>query len=161
MAAPMESPNESPTSMSLKMDTNCQSDQSKNKKIQKISFLAGVSGMAIFAGFGMTLAKAKRRHPGSFSKGLVPDPSVELHESGAALGMRALRWGTLWAIVGVGSLTFLVCKALGVKNVEEFKVKFQSVAPAIRRNETEPEEVIIARFKAEIFKDERTKNDED
>lgn len=53
---------------------------------------------------------------------------------------------------------FLFCL---IFQVEELKTKFQSVAPAIRRNETEPEEVIIARFKEEILKDERTNSDTD
>ena len=39
--------------------------------------------------------------------------------------------------------------------VEEFKIKFQSVAPTIRRSQTEPDEVIISRFNEEIFKDEK------
>ncbi|XP_786165.1 transmembrane protein 242 [Strongylocentrotus purpuratus] len=162
MAAPIGSKNESPSSkIESQNNLHGKSDQSGSTNIKKIAFMVAVSGMAMLGGFGMTLAKTKRRHPSSFSKGIVPDPSVELHESGASLGMRALGWGTVWSIVGVGSFTFLFCKALGVKNVEELKTKFQSVAPAIRRNETEPEEVIIARFKEEILKDERTNSDTD
>ncbi|XP_072178097.1 transmembrane protein 242-like [Diadema setosum] len=135
-------------------------DKTKDRResiiLKKALFMVTVSGLAMLGGFGMTLARAKRRHPGSFSKGMIPDPQVELYESGASLGMRALGWGTVFAITGVGSLTFLICKAMGVHNVEEFRVKFQSVAPRIRRNETEPEHVIIERFKAEILKDEKT-----
>ena len=34
----------------------------------EIAFMVAVSGMAMLGGFGMTLAKTKRRHPSSFSK---------------------------------------------------------------------------------------------
>ncbi|XP_038059744.1 transmembrane protein 242-like [Patiria miniata] len=118
-------------------------------------FMVSVAGIAMISGFGLTMAGAKRRHPGSFSKGILPDPSVSLHESGASLGMRALLWGSLFAVTGFGTLTFAVCKVMGVKSVEDFKTKFQSVAPRIRRNPaSEPEEVTLRKLRQEILEEE-------
>ncbi len=40
-----------------------------------------------------------------------------LPESGGALAVRALARGTVYAVAGVGILTYGIWKALGVKNV--------------------------------------------
>ncbi|XP_071800614.1 transmembrane protein 242-like [Asterias amurensis] len=118
-------------------------------------FMVGIAGIAMLSGFGMTIAGSKRKHPASFTKGIFPDPSASLHESGASLGLRALLWGSFFAVTGFGTMTFLVCKAMGVKSVADFQTKFQSVAPRIRRNEaSEPEEVTLNKLREEIFKDE-------
>lgn len=70
-------------------------------------FLALVTGVSAFCGFGFTLAAAKRQHPNSFTQGF---------ETGTALATRALGWGTIYAIGGVGALTFIVWKLLGKLN---------------------------------------------
>ena len=50
-------------------------------------------------------------------QGIIADPSAELHESGAALALKALGWGSLFAVSGVGVLIYGACKLIGVHNV--------------------------------------------
>lgn len=103
------------------------------KKYAEIAFLTGVAGAAAIFGFGMTIAKAKKRDPETFAQGLTT--SQALHESGTQLALRALRRGTLYSITGFSLFSFLVWKAMGVSNLEEFKLKVGSFLPRIPKNE--------------------------
>lgn len=71
--------------------------------------------MSAFCGFGFTIAAAKRQHPSGFTQGF---------EGGSALAARALGWGTIYAIGGVGALTFIVWKLLGKQNFQREKPHF-------------------------------------
>ncbi|XP_077540787.1 transmembrane protein 242 [Haemaphysalis longicornis] len=118
----------------LKSDMN--NEDRKNdtgKKYAEAAFLAGVAGAAAIFGFGMTIAQAKKRDPETFAQGLTA--SEALHESGAKLALRALRRGTLYSITGFSLFCFVVWKAMGVSNLEEFKLKVGSLLPRIPKNE--------------------------
>ncbi|XP_076308285.1 LOW QUALITY PROTEIN: transmembrane protein 242-like [Tachypleus tridentatus] len=107
-----------------------------NKKKEKIlggAFLAGVAGASLVFGFGMTLAMAKRKDPTFFTKGLVG--SKEVPESGGSLAVRALGWGTLYAVCGFGLFCFGVWKSLGVQNLKEFRQKMGEMLPQIPKKE--------------------------
>lgn len=78
-------------------------------------FLGSVAGASIVFGFGSTLAAAKKKDPEYFNKGLTPQ-AVKM-EAGASLAMRALGWGTVYAVGGCGILFYAVWKLLGVKDV--------------------------------------------
>ncbi|KAH9380987.1 hypothetical protein HPB48_008201 [Haemaphysalis longicornis] len=91
------------------------------------------AGAAAIFGFGMTIAQAKKRDPETFAQGLTA--SEALHESGAKLALRALRRGTLYSITGFSLFCFVVWKAMGVSNLEEFKLKVGSLLPRIPKNE--------------------------
>ncbi|XP_077864910.1 transmembrane protein 242-like isoform X2 [Saccoglossus kowalevskii] len=97
--------------------------------------LTGVAGAAMLFGFTTTLAMTKKRSPTMFNKGFLPVASSEMPESGAALGLRALGWGTLFSVSGVGFLTVVFCKVFSIQSISDFKDTIQSIAPTIKRNE--------------------------
>nr|CAH7737860.1 unnamed protein product [Callosobruchus chinensis] len=65
----------------------------------------------------MTVATAKKHDPKYFNKGMVP--TRELPESGANLAMRALGWGTLYAVTGCGILFYSIWKLSGAQSVSK------------------------------------------
>lgn len=73
-------------------------------------FLTGVTLASLVGGFGYAIGQARRRSPGSFD---------QHQQEGVKLAVRALGWGTVLAVSGVGFLVFGVKTALGVKDVRE------------------------------------------
>ena len=69
----------------------------------------------MIGGFGMTLGMAKKKDPSMFNKGMMG--ARELQEAGGALAMRALGFGTLYAVTGFSIFCFGVWKLMGVQNV--------------------------------------------
>lgn len=103
------------------------------------AFLTGVTGISILFGFGTTLAAAKRKDPHFFDQGLTgqvgeaaveprPQPHrvngrivhprpIQQIEPGASLAVRALGWGTLYAVTGCSVLFYGIWTLMGVKDV--------------------------------------------
>lgn len=73
-------------------------------------FLTGVALASILGGFSYAIGQARRRSPGSFD---------QRQQEGVKLAVRALGWGTVLAVSGVGLLVFGVKTTLGVKDVRE------------------------------------------
>jgi hypothetical protein len=70
--------------------------------------LTGVTFASMMGGFGVSLGMARKRSPDAF---------VSRHNEGVRLAVRALVYGSVCAISGVGVIVYGVKTALGVKTV--------------------------------------------
>lgn len=88
-------------------------------------FLAAVSGMSAIIGFSATLAAAKKQDPKYFNKGIAT--TMDLQTSGVNLAVRALAWGTFYAVTGTGLLCYSIWKLSGAKNVILFFIYMTNI----------------------------------
>ncbi len=118
------------------------------------AFLAGVTGVSILFGFGTTLAAAKKKDPNFFDQGLtgriekqttkpissqttaavrrrVP-VSISSVEPGASLAIRALGWGTLYAVTGCSVLFYGIWKLMAVNDVST--ISYDLLEPRMKTN---------------------------
>ncbi|CAG9799227.1 unnamed protein product [Chironomus riparius] len=111
-----------------------QDDVDKRKhKFRATAFIVGVAGISALIGFSRTLAIAKKSDTQYFDKGIAAH-SIEMTETGAQLALRALKWGTLLATIGTGSLCFGVYKLSGAKDLQDFRNICGSILPRIPKN---------------------------
>ncbi|XP_029214038.1 transmembrane protein 242-like [Acropora millepora] len=84
-------------------------------------FLAGVTFASMVGGFGYAIGQARRRSP---------EPLNASTHEGVKLALRALGWGTVLAVSGVGLLVLGVKTVFGVKDAKEFGIKMKNILPA-------------------------------
>lgn len=81
--------------------------------------------MSAMIGFSSTVMSSKKNDPEFFNKGLLPQGGsgkVIALEAGPALAMRALGWGTLYAVGGCGILFYGIWKMIGANDVSTLKM---------------------------------------
>ncbi|XP_031569808.1 transmembrane protein 242-like [Actinia tenebrosa] len=83
--------------------------------------LTGVTVASMMGGFGVTLGMARKKSPDAFTG---------RYNEGVKLATRALAYGSLWAIGGVGVIVYGVKTALGVKTTKEFGAKMTEILPS-------------------------------
>ena len=100
-----------------------------------VIFLSAVTGISAIIGFGTTLAATRKQDPKYFHEGVAGVTGVKgVSESGASLALRALGWGSVYAIGGCGILFYGIWKLSGATNAEEFRNKMGSILPRIPKN---------------------------
>ncbi|XP_075233490.1 transmembrane protein 242 [Lycorma delicatula] len=107
-------------------------DKPRNK-FRETLFLSSVTGISAMIAFGSTLALARKKDPTFFNKGLVS--SKALPETGVDLALRALGYGSLYAVSGCGLLFYGIWKLSGANDMQEFRMKMGSILPRISRND--------------------------
>ncbi|XP_041976345.1 transmembrane protein 242 [Aricia agestis] len=108
-------------------------DKERLDRIKAGAFLASVAGISAVVGFGTTLSAAKKADPKYFNKGI--HSSVELADAGAILALRALGWGTVYAIAGTSCICYGIWKLSGAKDLKDFRIKMGSILPVVPKND--------------------------
>ncbi|XP_021934908.1 transmembrane protein 242 isoform X2 [Zootermopsis nevadensis] len=108
-------------------------ENDKNFKFKAGIFLASVAGISALVGFGTTIGSVRKKDPAFFNKGITG--TREMTETGASLAVRALGWGTLYAVVGCTVFFYSIWKLAGVNDMKEFRMKVGSAMPRIPRND--------------------------
>lgn len=85
-------------------------------------------------GFGTTVAAVKKKDPKYFQEGASGGLAKGVTEPGVALAMRALGWGTFYAVTGCSFLFYSIWKLSGATNTQEFRQKMGSILPKIKKN---------------------------
>ena len=91
-------------------NTSALNHSSPGSVLSKAFFISGVTLASIVGGFGFAIGQARRRGP---------EPFDVRTQEGVKLAIKALGYGTVLAISGVGLLILGVKTALGVKDVRQ------------------------------------------
>jgi hypothetical protein len=78
-------------------------------------FLASVAGISALVGFGTTVASVKKKDPAFFNKGVAG--TREMTVTGTSLAVKALGWGTMYAVIGCTIFFYSIWKLAGVNDV--------------------------------------------
>ncbi|EDW78211.1 uncharacterized protein Dwil_GK16295 [Drosophila willistoni] len=109
-------------------------EKKRKFNIQAAAFLGLVGGVSALFGFSRTLSIAKK----SDSKVLQQQGTRQgliLMDEGSALALRALGWGSLYAIMGTGAFCYGFWKLSGAKDFEEFRQKMGHALPRLSKDE--------------------------
>ncbi|XP_054728495.1 transmembrane protein 242 [Anastrepha obliqua] len=101
-------------------------------KLRAAAFLGLVGGVSAIFGFSKTLGKAKQSQNKLIDKS--GREAAILLEEGSALALRALGWGTLYAVLGTGAFCYGVWRLSGAKNMGEFRTTMGKGLPRITKD---------------------------
>ncbi|XP_012214694.1 transmembrane protein 242 [Linepithema humile] len=104
----------------------------RSEKIYAALFLSAVTSISALAGFARAVSVARKQDPKYFGKGISGAKGV--NETGASLAIRALGWGSFYAVTGCGLFFYAIWKVSGATTAEEFKFKMGSLLPKIPKN---------------------------
>lgn len=114
------------------VETSVTKSAKQKEKIYAAIFLSTVASISTLAGFTRAVVATRKQDPKYFGDGISGMKGV--HETGASLAIRALGWGTFYAIAGCGLFFYGIWKISGATNAEEFKLKMGSLLPKIPKN---------------------------
>ncbi|XP_015120718.1 transmembrane protein 242 [Diachasma alloeum] len=120
--------NDGPGDLSLVKHTS----DDKDNKFYGVLFLGAVTGISAIIGFGTTVAAVRKKDPKYFEEGVVGVKGST--EAGVSLAMRALGWGTVYAVTGCSLIFYGIWKLSGATNAREFREKMGSILPRIPKN---------------------------
>ncbi|XP_011305580.1 transmembrane protein 242 [Fopius arisanus] len=106
---------------------------SKDNKFYGVLFLGAVTGISAIIGFGTTVAAVRKKDPKYFEEGVVGVRGTT--EAGVSLAMRALGWGTVYAVTGCSLIFYGIWKLSGATNAYEFRNKMGSLLPRISKKD--------------------------
>lgn len=115
------------------VETSATRSAKQKEKIYAVVFLSTVASISTLAGFARALAATRKQDPKSFGDGIAGVKGIP--ETGASLAIRALGWGTFYAVTGCGLLFYGIWKISGATNAEEFRHKMGSLLPKIPKND--------------------------
>uniref|UniRef100_A0A2H8TWJ6 Transmembrane protein 242 n=1 Tax=Melanaphis sacchari TaxID=742174 RepID=A0A2H8TWJ6_9HEMI len=95
-----------------------QVEKKSSDTIASAVFLTCVAAGAGLFAFASTLASARKTDPTMFSKG--QSPPLPTAETGVQLAIRALKWGTFYAVGGCGLFFYGVWKMSGANDASIF-----------------------------------------
>ncbi|KAL5287035.1 TMEM242 family protein [Megaselia abdita] len=107
-------------------------EEDRKHRIRAAAFLGIVGGGSALFGFSKTLSKAKRQDSKLLEKG--GRETLILMDEGSALALRALGYGTTYAVLGCGLFCFGIWKLSGAKDMTEFRSKMGSFLPKLTSN---------------------------
>ncbi|KAB7496188.1 Transmembrane protein [Armadillidium nasatum] len=115
------------------MDHTALNENKQPKKWKEACFIFGITSISLLSGFSYAIGSTRKSDPEMFDKGLMKVRN--LHAAGSSLALKALGWGTLYAVGGVALFSTLVWKLSGAKNLQEFRMKAGNILPKIPKND--------------------------
>ncbi|KAL0102267.1 hypothetical protein PUN28_018657 [Cardiocondyla obscurior] len=115
------------------VQTSVTKSAKQKEKIYAAVFLSAVGSISALTGFARALAATRKQDPKHFGDGVSGVKGIP--ETGASLALRALGWGTFYAVTGCSLLFYAIWKISGATNSEEFRLKMGSLLPKIPKND--------------------------
>lgn len=106
----------------------------KKENVKKGFLLTSIVGFATYFQFKSSFALAAKKGDGS---AISP---VNIGQAELKWASKALGYGTLLAVSGTGLVFFLIKKAMGVNNLDEFKHRMHEIFPQAKKSPSSGDE---------------------